>query len=76
MLGVWTAEKYPDVISAYVGVGQCIDYVENEKISYQFTLEQAIKERDIKSIAVLESIGAPDADGKYKGNHQRSLTKF
>lgn len=75
VLGVWTAEKYPDDIAAYVGVGQCIDYVENEKVSYKFTLEQAKKECDKKSVAVLERIGAPNADGKYNGNHQRCLVK-
>lgn len=75
VLGVWTAEAYPEDIEAYIGVGQCIDYVENEKLSYKFTLDKAIENNDKKSIAVLKKIGAPNADGVYEKNHQRSIIK-
>ena len=36
VLGVWLACKYPNDIEAYVGVGQCVDYVENEIFSYNY----------------------------------------
>lgn len=36
VLGVWLAQKYPQDIEAYVGVGQCVDYVKNEELSYDW----------------------------------------
>ena len=74
-LGVWYAQQYPEDILAYVGVGQCVDYVENEKLSYAWTLAEAKKICDCKSVRTLEKIGAPGADGKYEHDHQRSIMK-
>lgn len=75
VLGVWFAQQYPDDIEAYVGVGQCIDYVENEKISYAWTLNEARRIGDEKSVKLLRKIGTPLEDGKYKENHQKCLMK-
>lgn len=74
-LGVWFAQKYPDDIVSYVGIGQCVDYVENEKISYAWALAEAKRVNDVKSVKTLKSIGAPLENGKYKKNHQKSLMK-
>lgn len=75
VLGVWFSQQYPEDVLAYVGVGQCVDYVENEKISYAWTLKEAEKVGDKKSIRILKKIGAPLEDGKYKENHQKCLMK-
>ena len=75
VLGVWFAQKYPQDVSAYVGVGQCIDYVQNEKLSYAWTLKEAEKIGDNKSVKILKEIGAPLENGKYKYNHQKCLMK-
>lgn len=66
VLGVWYAQKYPEDIVAYVGVGQCVDYVENEKISYAWALAEAKRVGDNKSVKTLEAIDAPLTDGRYK----------
>lgn len=57
------------------GVGQCVDYIENEKLSYAWTLQEAEKVGDNKSVAILKRIGAPLDNGKYKNEHQKSLMK-
>ena len=75
VLGVWFAQQYPQDILAYVGVGQCVDYVENEKLSYAWTLKEAERLGDKKSVKILKEIGAPLEDGKYKENHQKCLMK-
>lgn len=75
VLGVWFAQQYPQDVLAYVGVGQCVDYVENEKLSYAWTLQEAERIGDKKSIKVLKKIGAPLEDGKYHVNHQKCLMK-
>lgn len=74
-LGIWFAQRYPEDIAAYVGVGQCIDYVANEKISYAWTLAEAKRIGDKKAINVLENIGMPLDNGKYSAEHQKCLMK-
>lgn len=75
VLGVWFAQQYPQDVRAYVGVGQCVDYIENEKLSYAWTLMEAERVGDKKAIKVLKEIGAPLEDGKYSGDHQKCLMK-
>lgn len=75
VLGVWFAQQYPQDVLAYVGVGQCIDYVENEKLSYAWTLTEAERRGDKKAVKALKEIGAPLEDGKYKDCHQKCLMK-
>lgn len=75
VLGVWFCKQYPDDVLAYVGVGQCVDYVENEKQSYAWTLAEAERINDTRAIKTLKKIGAPLEDGKYKANHQKCLMK-
>ena len=36
VLGVWFAQQYPQDVLAYVGVGQCVDSVENEIVCVDF----------------------------------------
>ena len=74
VLGVWLAEKYPNDIEAYIGIGQCIDYIENEKLSYEWALAESKRLKDNKSIKTLNKIGFP-INGKYAGNHLKALMK-
>lgn len=74
VLGVWLAQKYPEDIEAYIGVGQCIDYIQNEQISYAWALEESKRVNDKKSVKTLEKIGFP-TNGKYAKKHLRCLMK-
>lgn len=78
-LGVWYCQKHPENIECYVGVGQVIDAVRNEEISYKFTLDEARKRNDRRAEKVLLEIGPP-VNGFYKGDKllvQRNyLNKF
>lgn len=56
------ALKRPELFSAYVGIGQVINTVDNERISYDYGLAQARAHHNEKAIAEMESI-AP-----YPGN--------
>ena len=47
ILGTLVVSRYPELIQAWVGVGQVVNILENEKISYKYTIDQA-KERDKK----------------------------
>lgn len=63
MLGTLVAQRIPERIAAYVGMGQVVDLVENEEISYQFCIDEATKRGDTKALKALEPI-AP-VNGSY-----------
>lgn len=69
VLGVWLCIKYPADIAAYVGVGQCVDYLINEQYSYKKTLEEAERLNDKKAIKDLRKIGFP-INGKYSQDNK------
>lgn len=63
-LGVLTAVKYPDDFAAYIGTGQCTNLFQ-EVLSYDFTMEEAIKRNDKKALDILQRIGRP-VNGEYR----------
>jgi pimeloyl-ACP methyl ester carboxylesterase len=56
MLGTLVVQRYPELFYAYVGVGQVVNLIDNEKISFQYTLEQARKRGNKKAIKQLDKI--------------------
>jgi len=44
ILGTLVVSRYPEFIQAYVGIGQVVNILENEKLSYQYTIVQAKNE--------------------------------
>jgi len=72
LLGTKLAYKYPDKIYAFFGFGQFVDGELNEKISYEFALEEAKKANDQESIDKLIKLGAP-VMGCYKGGYDGML---
>ena len=64
-LGVLLASRVPEKIAAYIGLGQLVNGAENERISYEFVLDEATKRNDTKALNALERIGWP-VDGYYR----------
>jgi pimeloyl-ACP methyl ester carboxylesterase len=64
-LGTLLAQRYPDCIDTYVGMGQLANGPENERISYEFVLAEATKRKDEKALRNLARIGAPQ-NGLYR----------
>ena len=58
-LGVLTVKRYPERFHAYVGVGQVVNMLEGERLSYAWTMEQARRAGDSRSVGKLEQIGVP-----------------
>jgi pimeloyl-ACP methyl ester carboxylesterase len=57
MLGTLFVKKYPREVLYYIGAGQFIDIVENEKIGYEKVKELIINAGNKKDLNVLEKIG-------------------
>lgn len=73
-IGVWLAQAVPEDICAYVGIGQVVDYVRNEQMSYVWTLEEAKRTGDVKSLETLAEIGYPE-NGVYAGDNRACQMK-
>lgn len=56
IVAMQAALKRPDLFHAYVGIGQIINQVENERISFEYGLAQARAHGNAKAVAELEAI--------------------
>jgi len=66
--GIKSAYRYPEKIHAYVGVGQIINDYEQQKIKYNFIVEEAEKSGDVKMQNAIKAIGPPPYDTPQKLN--------
>jgi len=72
LLGTKLAYKYPEKLYAFIGFGQFVDGELNEKISYEFALEEAKKANDQESVDKLIKLGPP-VMACYKGGYDGML---
>lgn len=64
ILGLSLAERRPDWLYAYIGVGQIIDMRAGEKVGYDWVLGTARQAGDAAAVKELEAIAPyPEADG-------------
>ena len=80
ILGTLVVSRYPEFIHAYVGIGQVVNILDSEKVSYQYTIDQA-KERGnkkaLKQLKKLEPYPEKDInDTKALRKQRKWLTKF
>jgi proline iminopeptidase len=64
VIGLSIARDHPEWLYAYIGMGQMINWTDNERASYAWTLSQARAKGDQKAIKELLSIAPyPELDG-------------
>lgn len=56
VIGLSVAARRPDLLYAYIGVGQLIDFPENERASFAWTLERARADRNAAAVRELEAL--------------------
>lgn len=71
LLGILTAQKYPELFYAYAGIGQVVNTQQNEAISYLFVLDEARKRNDKRAVKKLLKMGIPP----YEGSQSAFLTQ-
>jgi proline iminopeptidase len=59
VVGLMLARRRPDLLSAYVGSGQFVDYARQDTLSYRAVLDQARTANDVAAVAELEALGPP-----------------
>lgn len=59
VIGTLLSQRHPELIHAYIGIGQVVNIDLNEKVSHKFTLDEAIKEGNKKAIKQLSKLHPP-----------------
>jgi pimeloyl-ACP methyl ester carboxylesterase len=59
LVGALAVQRRPDLFRAYVGLGQLVERDAQEKISYDWVVEQARRANDSKALAELATIHPP-----------------
>jgi len=73
-LGTFVCARYPKLVAGYIGYGQVENGIENEKLSYSYTLEKAKAANCAEDIATLERIGPP-INGQYQPVFEGLMTQ-
>lgn len=78
IIGMFLIQKFPDLFHAYIGVGQSVDLKRGELISYNFTLDYAIKHNIKEAIEELNQIGPSPYKDMFNGlyTQRKWLNKF
>ncbi len=63
LLGILTAQKYPELYYAYFGIGQVCNQYEGERVSLEWVRAQAQELNDEEAIEELAEISLPDFPG-------------
>jgi proline iminopeptidase len=77
LLGLWLAHEHPELIYAYVGVGQVVNPKQNDEVAYRDALQEARSTRNQQAVRDLES-NAPSTNvdlrkGQTTENWQAAL---
>jgi len=56
VLGLATAYKHPELLYAYIGIGQAIDFIEGEQLSLQYAIDKAKEQKNTEALAELEEL--------------------
>ena len=73
IIGLRAAYRYPEKIHAYVGVAQVVNDYEQQRISYDFVVEEAEKSGDVGRQNAIKAIGPPPYDSPKKGMAKERL---
>jgi proline iminopeptidase len=65
IVGLSVAIHRPDLLYAYIGMGQIIDFRENERVGYEWTLGQARKEQNAEAVRELEALRPYPGSGPF-----------
>lgn len=79
IVGLSVASKRPDLLYAYIGVGQVIDFRENERLGFAYTLACARADHNTRAVRELESIEPYPGSGAFsvaKVNIERTWSVY
>jgi CubicO group peptidase (beta-lactamase class C family) len=63
-LGIMVVQRYPELFHAFIGTGQMVAFLENDRICYDFALRLAQERGDTQQVEKLKPQGSPPYYGK------------
>lgn len=75
-VGLGVAVKRPDLLYAYVGVGQAIDWRENERVGMAWALNEARKRRNLEAVRAIEALRPYPDSGPFTIDQADSWRKW
>ena len=72
LLGLWLAHEHPDVVSAYVGVGQVVNPTHNQEVAYRDALQEARSSHNEQAVTELESSAPSQSVDLRKGQTRQN----
>jgi pimeloyl-ACP methyl ester carboxylesterase len=76
VLGVLTSQKAPDLLYAYIGIGQVVNMRDGEKISFEYTINKAKDLNNKKALKELTKNKFDPTDMSFLKVQRKWLTKF
>ncbi|GGZ64027.1 proline iminopeptidase [Lysobacter xinjiangensis] len=65
IVGLMVAMKRPDLLHAYIGMGQVIDFRENERQGYAWVLDRARADGNAEAVKALEALAPYPGEGAF-----------
>lgn len=65
ILGLRVARAFPNDLHAYIGIGQYVNFMENQDIAYRYVMEHAQKENNGKAIKELKRLARESGDPDF-----------
>lgn len=76
LIGILAAQKTPENYYAYIGMGQVVNLLQSDIISYTYTIDKARNEKISIAVNELEAIGPPPYDYKKLLIQRKWLNKL
>lgn len=74
IFGLLYAQRHPELVHGFIGINQVVDRGQEERISYEYTLQTARQRGLAKAVAELEQLGAPEG-GLYRSGIKGTLAQ-
>jgi pimeloyl-ACP methyl ester carboxylesterase len=76
IVGLSVAAKRPDLLYAYIGMGQVIDFRENERLGFDWTLDRARKDGNTQAVRELEALRPYPGPGAFEVDKMTTERKW
>ena len=76
IVGLSVAAKRPDLLYAYIGMGQVIDFRENERLGFDRTLNRAREDHNAEAVRELEAIQPYPGSGDFDNEKMTTERKW
>lgn len=76
LIGILVSKKIPNLINAFISIGQVVNIYKGDKISFNFLLKKVNKDNYKKGLEILRRIGTPPYNDKNKINEFNKLIRF